>query len=55
MILPRNFAKKVIDLEIQCERPDVTRDHVNSLMDLYTVSFFFFYFLFRSPLNTITA
>ncbi len=39
MSLPRNFAKKVIDLELQCERPDVTRDHINSLMDLYTVSF----------------
>ena len=36
--LPRNFAKKVIDLELQCERPDTTRVHVNDLMDLYTVS-----------------
>ena len=38
MDLPRNFAKKVIDLELQCERPDVTKDNVNSLMDLYTLA-----------------
>lgn len=36
--LPPNFAKKLISLEIQCERPDATQAHVNQLMDLYTVS-----------------
>ncbi len=36
--LPKGFAKQVIELEIQCERPDATKDHVNLLMDLYTVS-----------------
>ena len=24
--LPRNFAEKVVNLELQCERPDVTRE-----------------------------
>ena len=27
--LPPNFAKKLISLEIQCERPDATQVHVN--------------------------
>ena len=27
--LPDNFAKKLISLEIQCERPDATKEHVN--------------------------
>ena len=36
--LPKGFAKQVIELEIQCERLDATKDHVNLLMDLYTVS-----------------
>lgn len=53
MALPRNFAKKVIDLEIQCERPDVTKEHVNTLMDLYTVSIC--PNSASSPLSTTTA
>jgi hypothetical protein len=42
MNLPRNFAKKVIDLELLCDRLDVTRENVNSLMDVYTVKQIFF-------------
>ena len=36
-LLPLDFAQKLINLEIQVERPDFTKEHVNSLMDLYTV------------------
>ena len=36
--LPKKFAQQVIELEIQCERPDATKEHVKKLMDLYTVS-----------------
>jgi len=36
--LPKNFAKKVIDLEVVCERHDVHKDDVQSLMSLYTVN-----------------
>ena len=38
MTLPRNFAQSVIELEIYIERPDVSKEHVKKLMDLYTVS-----------------
>ena len=37
--LPKSFAKKVIDLENICDRPDVTMAQVKELMDLYTVTF----------------
>lgn len=36
--LPENFAQKLISLEIQCDRPDATKAHLNSLMDLYTMA-----------------
>jgi hypothetical protein len=57
VVLPRNFAKKVIDLEIQCDRPDVTRDHINTLMDLYTVNFinYIIYFYNRQPSSITIA
>jgi hypothetical protein len=35
--LPKNFAKRIIDYENLCERPDVTMQTLNELMDLYTV------------------
>ena len=38
--MPADFAKKLINLEIQVERPDFTKEHVNQLMDLYTVRTF---------------
>ena len=38
MQLPKKFAQSVIELEIQCERPDATKEHVKKLMDLYTVN-----------------
>ena len=34
--LPEEFAKKLISLEIRCDRPDATKDEINRLMDLYT-------------------
>lgn len=37
MHLSKNFARKVIELENQIERPDATKWHINDLMDLYTV------------------
>lgn len=33
-----DFAQKLINLEIQVDRPDFTKEHVNSLMDLYTIA-----------------
>ena len=38
--LPENFAKKIIVLELICERLEVTHDsrEVQELADLYTVS-----------------
>eukprot|EP00347_Sterkiella_histriomuscorum_P022847 403336929 len=33
--LPVDFARQVIKLEIQCERPDAQKIHVNQLTDLY--------------------
>ncbi len=50
--LPQGFAQSVIKLEIQCERPDATKDHVNKLVDLYTVILTFY--IRRLQLNTIT-
>lgn len=40
MTLPKNFAQQVIELEIQCDRPEATKEHVKKLMDLYTVHLF---------------
>ena len=41
--LPENFAKKIIGLELVCERIEVTPDsrEVQELADLYTVSLIF--------------
>ncbi|TNV74021.1 hypothetical protein FGO68_gene15886 [Halteria grandinella] len=36
--LPPNFAKSLIDCEIQVARPDATSEQVQKLMDLYTVA-----------------
>lgn len=36
--LPRDFALKIFNLEIQCEKPDATQEHMNELMDLYTMA-----------------
>ena len=47
--LPTDFAKKLINLEIQVDRPDFTKEHVNELMDLYTVSPISKLLIFRSP------
>ena len=38
MHLSKNFARRVIELENQIERPDATKDNINDLMDLYTVN-----------------
>jgi len=46
--LPTDFAKKLINLEIQVDRPDFTKEHVNQLMDLYTVSSICKLLIFRS-------
>jgi len=46
--LPTDFAKKLINLEIQVDRPDFTKEHVNELMDLYTVSPICKLLIFRS-------
>ncbi len=50
--LPQGFAQSVIKLEIQCERPDATKEHVNKLVDLYTVTLSIY--ILRLLLNTIT-
>ena len=55
MTLPRHFAKKVIDLELQCGRGDVTKDNVNSLMDLYTVNHLINILLFSWQSSTTTV
>ena len=36
--LPANFAKFIIEYEIKVNRPDATQEHVQKLIDLYTVS-----------------
>jgi len=36
--LPENFAQRMINLEMHCEKSDSSPDHINQLMDLYTVS-----------------
>ena len=36
--LPANFAKFIIEYEIKIDRPDATQEHVQKLIDLYTVS-----------------
>lgn len=36
--LPANFAKYIIEYEIKVDRPDATQEHVQKLIDLYTVS-----------------
>ena len=36
--LPPNFAKFIIEYEIKVDRPDATSEHVQKLIDLYTVS-----------------
>jgi hypothetical protein len=35
--LPDNFAEQVLDLELECEKPVVAVDHVNKLVELYSV------------------
>ena len=37
--LPPNFAKFIIEYEIKVDRPDATSEHVQKLIDLYTVSY----------------
>ena len=39
--LPKDFHKRVMELENQCERPDANKWHINDLMDLYTVIFYY--------------
>ncbi len=37
--LPAVFAQSIIECEMIVERPDATVEHVQKLMDLYTVTF----------------
>ncbi len=34
--LPKDFAKKVIELEIKCEKIDCDKEDITDLMNLYT-------------------
>ena len=50
--LPSNFAKFIIEYEIKVDRPDATSEHVQKLIDLYTVSKHTYY---RSDEMSITS
>ena len=34
--LPKNFAQKIIELEIQCEKDDCSKEDIDELMNLFT-------------------
>jgi len=36
--LPANFSRYIIEYEIKVDRPDASQEHVQKLIDLYTVS-----------------
>ena len=38
--LPQQFAQSIIEFEMAVDRPDAKAEHVQKLMDLYTVKLF---------------